>query len=123
MVSSDGSSEDGNSGDGGSEDGASRGGVSRNDAHRAAQRVLARSYGDEAVGSSLVIEGLSEVSNAWIVAFDRADLDTDDPTRLPMVRNIIVPKDGADAHYPPTALPILEYLSQVETGQTCWVTA
>lgn len=97
--------------------------VSRDDANRAAERVLAQTYGDGAVGSTHVIEGLSEVSNAWIVAFDLADVDTDDPTQLPMVRNIIVPKDGAPAHYPPTAFPILDYLSKVESGEARWSTA
>lgn len=94
--------------------------VSRDDANRAAERLLVETYGAEAVGTTYVIEGLSEVSNAWIVAFDLADPDSADPAEVPMMRNIIVPKDGAAAHYPPTAFPILDYLSQVESGETRW---
>ena len=94
--------------------------VSRDDANQAAERLLGETYGAQAVGTTHVIEGLSEVSNAWIVAFDLADPDTAEITAIPMVRNIIVPKDGAAAHYPPTALPILEYLSQVESGESRW---
>lgn len=97
--------------------------VSKDDANRAAEQVLAEIYGDDAVGSTIIIEGIGEVPNAWIVAFDLADRDTDDPTQLPMVRNIIVPKDGAPAHLPPTALPIPKYLSMVESGEWNWVGA
>lgn len=94
--------------------------VSKDDAHRAAERLLNEIYGDEAVGSTIVIQGVGEVAIAWIVAFDLAGVDTDDPTKLPMVRNVIVPKDGGPAHLPPTRWPILDYLSKVESGERNW---
>lgn len=58
--------------------------VLKDDTHRAEGRLLNEIYGDEAVGSTIVIQGVGEVAIAWIVAFDLAGVDTDDPTKVPM---------------------------------------
>lgn len=94
--------------------------VSREDAHRAAERLLAETYGDDAVGSTILIDGVGEVAIAWIVAFDSVDDDPGAPIPPGQTRNIVVPKNGAPAHFPTTAFPILEYLSMVEAGERDW---
>lgn len=96
--------------------------VSREDAHRAAEQVLAEIYGDSAVGSTVVINAgrITEVANAWVVAFDKTGVEADAPIPPGETRAIVVPKNGAPAHMPPSAFPLREYLSMVEAGERDW---
>lgn len=53
-----------------------------------------------------------EHPTAWAVRFDSQEhLDTGNPTKAPFCRVVIVPKDGGAPHFPPSHLPVAEYLA------------
>ncbi|MFF3915394.1 toxin glutamine deamidase domain-containing protein [Streptomyces sp. NPDC001852] len=53
----------------------------------------------------------------WTVRFDfREHLETGDRALAPFSSVIVVPHDGADPHFPPTALPTAQYLALQAAG-------
>jgi len=53
---------------------------------------------------------------AWVIRFDSQEhLDTGNPALAPFTRVVIVPKDGSAPDFPPTHLPVHEYLAQLAT--------
>lgn len=55
---------------------------------------------------------------AWLVRFDSQEhLDTGELAQAPFTRVVVVPKDGSGVHFPPTHLPVAEYLDLVMRGE------
>jgi hypothetical protein len=53
-----------------------------------------------------------EYDAAWAIRFDSQEhLDTGDEMKAPFTRVVIVPKNGAAPHLPPTYLPVAEYVA------------
>ena len=78
-------------------------------------------------GGSLVVleEQITEYNVAWLVPFNsRAYLVTGDPVEFVLPGACVVPKDAAvQAHFPPTYLPVEEYLEKVSSGDMTWPAA
>ncbi|MHA4817748.1 YrhB domain-containing protein [Streptomyces aculeolatus] len=91
---------------------------SRDEARRATLEYLHRAYRGEPY-TFVVPEGLTqEFGTVWTVGFDtREHLATGDMTRAPLVRVLVVPKDGSPPHFPHTALPLDEYVARLEAEQ------
>ncbi|WP_181785921.1 YrhB domain-containing protein [Streptomyces phytophilus] len=91
---------------------------SRDEAQQAALEYLQSAYHGESYTFVLPAELTEEFSKFWTVGFDtREHLDTGDITKAPLVRVLVVPKDGSTPHFPHTALPLAEYVAQLEAGQ------
>ncbi|MFE0759803.1 YrhB domain-containing protein [Streptomyces smyrnaeus] len=92
--------------------------ISHDDALEAARAFLRTSpYANQ---FTLVLQpDLSrEYERAWAIRFDSQEhLETGDETRAPFVRVVIVPKDGAAPHLPPTHLPVAEYVRDLDPAQ------
>ncbi|MEU4351446.1 YrhB domain-containing protein [Streptomyces sp. NPDC023838] len=70
------------------------------------------------IADQCTIVALSEISiehsKAWAVAFDSQEhIDTQDPSRAPFMRVVIVPKDGSRPHFPPSHIPVRDYVEQL----------
>lgn len=98
--------------------------VSKDEAEQSVEEFLNKVYGAGSVGSSMLIESgrTTELAIAWSVLFDTvAHKETDDWTLAPVSRVVVVPKDGSPVHFPPTAIPLDDYLAQVAAGQREWL--
>ncbi|MFJ5228021.1 YrhB domain-containing protein [Streptomyces sp. NPDC088400] len=93
--------------------------LSRTDAVEAARPFLRQAFAYESAYTIVLQPELSEEHPiAWLVRFDSQEhLDTGDILRAPMTRVVIVPKDGSPVHFPPTHLPVDEYLRQLVSGE------
>ncbi|WP_103501094.1 YrhB domain-containing protein [Streptomyces sp. SM14] len=92
--------------------------VSREDALRIAVDHLHKVY--EREGYAFVAEPAltQEYRSLWAVRFDTQESrDTGDMTKAPFVRVLLVPKDGGRPWFPPTALPLGDYVAQFEASQ------
>ncbi|WP_326687329.1 MULTISPECIES: YrhB domain-containing protein [unclassified Streptomyces] len=59
-----------------------------------------------------------DYGTAWGVRFDSQEhLDTGDEMKAPFTRVVVVPKNGAAPHLPPTHLPVAEYVAQLAAQQ------
>lgn len=93
--------------------------LSQDEAIRRAADHLQDVYRDDGYTIVMQPELTVEYRTVWAVRFDtREHLDSGDITKAPLVRVLVVPKDGAVPHFPPTARPLSEYVEQLEaTGE------
>ncbi|MFH8802478.1 YrhB domain-containing protein [Streptomyces sp. NPDC017936] len=78
-------------------------------------RTLA--YPDRADSVVMLPDAAVEFPFGWAVRFDfREHLETGDPTAAPFTSVVVVPHSGADAHFPPTHLPVADYMDLCATG-------
>jgi Immunity protein 35 len=70
----------------------------------------------------LIRDNVSEYDDAWLVPFNtRTYLDGGPPPTGLLPSAVLVPKDRrVPPHYPPTALPVAEYLAKVRDGEMHW---
>ncbi len=75
--------------------------------------------GDQVV---LLRENVTEYEDAWLVPFNtRAYLEGGPPPTGLLPSAALVPKDSRiPPHYPPTALPVENYLARVRSGEMSW---
>lgn len=98
--------------------------VSKEEAERSVEEFLNKVYGAGSVGTSMLIERdeTTELDNAWSVLFDTvAHKETGDWMKAPISRVVVVPKDGSPVHFPPTAMPLGDYLAEVAAGEREWL--
>ncbi|WP_329174094.1 MULTISPECIES: YrhB domain-containing protein [unclassified Streptomyces] len=91
--------------------------MTEEEALAAARAFLRDRYGDGP--PTIVIEpaGTAEHRLAWTVAFDSQEhIDTGDFTQAPMVRQLVVFKDGSLIDFTPSALTAEEGLAWCEDG-------
>ncbi|MFI1942216.1 YrhB domain-containing protein [Streptomyces purpureus] len=92
--------------------------ISQNDAFDAARTFLAGTEASRTYTIVLQPELSTEHPIAWLVRFDSQEhLDTGDFTKAPFTRLVVVPKNGSAAHFPPSHLPVAEYLDRVARGE------
>ncbi len=85
---------------------------SRNEVQHVALRHLQSVYQGESYTFVMPNEMTEEFGTVWTVGFDtREHLDTGDITKAPLVRVLVVPKDGSSPHFPHTTLPLSEYVA------------
>ncbi|MFI1175629.1 YrhB domain-containing protein [Streptomyces melanogenes] len=70
------------------------------------------------IADQCTIVVLPEISvehhKAWAVSFDSQEhIDTQDLSLAPFMRVVIVPKDGSRPHFPPSYIPVREYVEQL----------
>jgi hypothetical protein len=64
---------------------------------------------------------VAEHDNAWAVPFNsKSFIEDGDPTHAMIPSLVVVPKDGASAHYAPTGMPVADYLADVSSGSRPW---
>lgn len=102
--------------------------VTRSEALAAAEELLQGEFGHEMRterGDQVVVleDDVTEYEAAWLVPFNsRAYVETGNPVKFLMPGACLVPKDDAvDPHFPPTALPVTEYLDKVRSGEMNWL--
>ncbi|MBE1579700.1 YrhB domain-containing protein [Amycolatopsis roodepoortensis] len=101
--------------------------VSRADAIEQARTALRDYYGedlrDDELGEIVVREELiEEYPTAWTVPFASEHFINSGDVNYALAPSVLlVPKDGSTAHYPPTAIPVEEYLADVASGRTKWL--
>jgi hypothetical protein len=102
--------------------------VDRDSAIRAATQLLGQEYGAELRtphGDAVVVrtDDITEYSTAWLVPFNtRSFLETGNPMTSLVPSAVLVPKDERiQAHIPPSAYPVEEYLDKVRSGEWQWL--
>ncbi|SER43304.1 Immunity protein 35 [Lentzea xinjiangensis] len=101
--------------------------VTRADAVERARTALQDHYGkdlhDDELGTVVVQEELvEEYPAAWLVPFASEHFIRTGDLNYALVPSVLlVPKDGSPAHYPPSAIPVVEYLENVASGRTQWL--
>lgn len=87
--------------------------VTRDEAVAAAERYLRTKSYPERVDSVVVLPDTAiKFPYGWTVRFDfREHLNAGDPTLAPFSSVVVVPHDGTEPHFPPTALPVHQYLA------------
>ena len=92
-----------------------------------ARRLLEQEFGSDLrtpEGDDVVLleERVAEYDSAWLVPFNsRAYITTGDPVEFLLPGACLVPKDEAvHPHFPPTHLPVDEYLEKVRAGEMSW---
>ncbi|MFR9725435.1 YrhB domain-containing protein [Streptomyces sp. MS19] len=56
-----------------------------------------------------------EYRKFWTVRFDTQEhIDTGDMTKAPMVRLLVVPKDGSSPLWPPSARPTSDFIAKLD---------
>ncbi|WP_406085565.1 YrhB domain-containing protein [Streptomyces virginiae] len=88
-----------------------------NEALEAARARLEQAFASEPWTIVLKPELTQEHELAWIVRYDTQEsIDAGDPMVGPFNKLVIVPKDGSRVDFPPTHLPLDEYLAYVRHG-------
>ncbi|MEV1009507.1 YrhB domain-containing protein [Streptomyces sp. NPDC049881] len=83
-----------------------------------ARDYLEDSYSDEEYTFVMLPEDSAEYRTFWVVAFDTQErIDTGDMMKAPMVRVLVIPKDGSAPRWPPTARPVSDFVAQLEAEQ------
>ncbi|MEQ0562291.1 YrhB domain-containing protein [Amycolatopsis sp. NEAU-NG30] len=101
--------------------------VSRADAVERTRAILRGCYGealnDDELGKIVVQEDLiEEYPTAWVVPFASEYFVQSGDINYALIPNmVLVPKDGSAAHYPPSAIPVEQYLADVASGRTKWL--
>ncbi|WP_328789611.1 YrhB domain-containing protein [Streptomyces sp. NBC_00273] len=91
--------------------------LTSNEAVEAARARLEQAFASEPWTIVLRPELTQEHEAAWIVRYDTQEgIDAGDPPVGPFHKVVIVPKDGSRADFPPTHLPLDEYLAYVRHG-------
>ncbi|MCX5124429.1 YrhB domain-containing protein [Streptomyces sp. NBC_00347] len=93
--------------------------LSSADAFAAAEAFLTRAFEHSQRRYTLVLQpDLSEEFDiAWAVRFDsREHLDTGDRKFAPPTRLALVPQEGTAPHFPPSHIPVAEYLAYARHG-------
>ncbi|MFC5805759.1 YrhB domain-containing protein [Streptomyces formicae] len=92
--------------------------LSQKEAFEAARAFLTQALADRPYTIVLQPELSQEHPIAWLVRFDsREHLDTGDVTKAPFTRVVVVPKDGSAVHFPPSRLPVADYLDLLMRGE------
>ncbi|MEU0369421.1 YrhB domain-containing protein [Streptomyces sp. NPDC006283] len=92
--------------------------LTQDDALAAARTYLAEVLADRPYTIVLLSELSQEHPIAWLIRFDSQEhLSTGDPTKAPFTRVVVVPKDGSPVHFPPSHLPVAEYLELLVRGE------
>ncbi|MDT0342718.1 YrhB domain-containing protein [Streptomyces litchfieldiae] len=92
--------------------------ISCKEALRVALEHLQNVYEGEGYTFVMLPNLTKEYRTIWAVAFDTQEhLDTGDMTKAPMTRVLMVPKDGSQPHFPPSARPVIDYVEQLEGPQ------
>jgi hypothetical protein len=92
--------------------------ISHDEAHRSAREFLERAGYPERLTLVMQPELSQEYTAAWAVRFDSQEhLDTGDFDKAPWARVLIVPKNGGQPHFPPTHIPLAQYMEQLAADQ------
>lgn len=101
--------------------------VTRAEAIMSVQDLLISEFGEDLRtddGDSVLLlrDNVSEYDDAWLVPFNtRRYLEGGPPPTGLLPSAALVPKDRRiPPHYPPTFLPVEEYLAKVRTGEMTW---
>ncbi|GLX18408.1 YrhB domain-containing protein [Streptomyces lavendulae] len=88
-----------------------------NDAVEAARPFLEEAFASEPWTLVLQPELSEEFDLAWVVHFDTQEsIDADDNWVGPLTKQVLVPKDGGAVQFPPSHLPLDEFLAYVRHG-------
>ncbi|AZM89267.1 YrhB domain-containing protein [Streptomyces sp. W1SF4] len=93
-----------------------------NEAVEAARPYAERAYSDGPWTLVMQPELSEEHELAWIIRIDAQEsIDSGNRWAGPLTKVVIVPKDGAEVHFPPSHMPVADYLAFVRHGG--WETA
>jgi hypothetical protein len=74
-------------------------------------------YPDRADSVVMLPEMAEEFPYGWTVRFDfQEHIETGDPMAAPFTSVVVVPHSGVAAHFPPTHLPVADYMELCATG-------
>lgn len=74
-------------------------------------------YPDRAESVVMLPDTAVEFPFGWTVRFDfQEHIDTGDPMAAPFASVVVVPRSGAAAHFPPTHLPVADYMELCAAG-------
>ncbi|WP_052848686.1 YrhB domain-containing protein [Streptomyces avicenniae] len=92
--------------------------VSHEEALRAAVEYLRHTYRDMPYTFVMEPELTTEHREVWAIRFDTEERrDTGDMTKAPFTRLLLVPKDGAEPWFPPSAWSVGEFEAQLGPPQ------
>ncbi|MGV4982980.1 YrhB domain-containing protein [Streptomyces sp. NRAIS4] len=91
--------------------------ISRDDAVDSAAALLKRVYPEKADSIVLFPEKSVEYPYGWLVSFDfKEHIETQDWLQSPITSVVVVPHDGGKAHFPPSIIPVDDYMSRRASG-------
>ncbi|MFR9800044.1 YrhB domain-containing protein [Streptomyces sp. MS06] len=92
--------------------------MTRDDAVAAAAHFLTGRAYPECADSVVMLPDLAEeFPYGWTVRFDfKEHIETGDPAKAPFTSVVVVPHEGEAVHFPPTALPVGDYMNRRATG-------
>ncbi|NBM20497.1 YrhB domain-containing protein [Streptomyces sp. GC420] len=92
--------------------------LSKHEAVEAARAFLHKTFADRPWTIVMLPDESYEHPAAWGVRFDTQEaIDSGDDFAGPIIKVLIVPKDGSAPHFPPSHLPVADYLDLVSRGE------
>ncbi|MFD7548200.1 YrhB domain-containing protein [Streptomyces sp. NPDC059816] len=94
--------------------------LSKEEALQAARQFLEAAYADDSSGWTIVVlpDGSYRYHAGWAVRFDSQEaLDSGQPWVGPMMKILLVPDDGSEPEFPPTNIPVPDYLEKLAAGE------
>ncbi|MEU6087398.1 YrhB domain-containing protein [Streptomyces sp. NPDC047085] len=91
--------------------------ISKQDAVESAAALLKKVYPEKADDIILFPEKCVEYPYGWLVSFDfKQHIETGDWLKSPITSVVVVPHDGTKAHFPPSILPVDDYMHRRASG-------
>ncbi|MFJ4973135.1 YrhB domain-containing protein [Streptomyces sp. NPDC088755] len=92
--------------------------VTKDEAVTSAAEFLRRTIHPDRAESVVVLpETADEFTYGWTVRFDfREHIETGDPVHAPFTSVVVVPHDGSAVDFPPTHVPVAEYMALQASG-------
>ncbi|OIJ67518.1 YrhB domain-containing protein [Streptomyces mangrovisoli] len=92
--------------------------ISRLDAVESATTLLRRVYPEKADSIVLFPEKSVDHPYGWLISFDFAQhIETGDWLQSPVTTVVVVPHDGGKAHFPPSIIPVADYMNRRASGE------
>ncbi|MER6373809.1 MULTISPECIES: YrhB domain-containing protein [Streptomyces] len=91
--------------------------LSKSEAVELAAEFVRAMYPDKVASLVMLPDKCEEYGFGWAVRFDwKEHLETGNPVDAPFTSVVVVPHHGEAAHWPPSALPVAEYMRRREVG-------